>query len=327
MTTFYSKLSTTFLLASLIVAPSLSYAGDWPEKTVEIIVPYSAGGSTDVTSRKLAEIISRNTGQSFVVQNFPGAGATLGSTRASRAPNDGYTLFMGQISSHGIAPAIYTNLQYDPVASFDPIGRVISVPNILVVPASSPANTYDELITLAKTKKMTFASSGVGSSVHLSGELFKAKTGLDMVHVPYKGSSEAIPALLGGQVDMMFDNAPSAIAHIRSGAVKALAVTTATRSAILPDIATIAELGGPSMADFEVQAWWALFAPAGTNPETVKQINAALNKALSDPDFIEFAQSRIATTNPGTMKDLSSHVNAELSKWVDVVAAAGIPKK
>jgi len=324
---FINRRSAALLLASLIAVPSLAVAADWPERTIEIIVPYSAGGTTDTTSRMLGEIISRQTGQSVVIQNFPGAGATLGSTKASRASNDGYTLFMGQISSHGIAPAIYTNLQYDPVDSFVPIGRVLSVPNILVVPASSPANTYDELIELAKTRRMTFASSGVGSSVHLSGELFKAMTGLDMVHVPYKGSGEAIPALLGGQVDMMFDNAPSAMAHIQSGAVKALGVTTSTRTARLPDVATIAELGGATMADFEVQAWWALFAPAGADPEVISQINAVLNNALADPEFIDFAEGRAATTNPGTPDDLASHVASELAKWEAVVDAAGIPKK
>ncbi|MCY6379407.1 Bug family tripartite tricarboxylate transporter substrate binding protein [Hoeflea prorocentri] len=315
------------IIASTMMFPAVSAADEWPTETIELIVSYGAGGSTDTTARKIADILSSQTGESIVVQNFPGAGGTLGTTKAAGAPNDGNTLFLGQISSHGIAPAIYTSLQYDPVDSFEPIGRVYSVPNVLVVPASSPADTYEELLELAKSEKLTFASSGVGSSVHLSGELFKANTGLDIVHVPYKGSGEAIPALLGAQVDMMFDNAPSAIKHIQSGAVKALAVTTAERSPQLPDVPTIQEVGGASMSDFEVQAWFGMFAPKGISDEKVAEINKALNAVFETDDFRDFAVSRAATIDGGSPEDLRAHVANELAKWNDVVNTAGIPKK
>ena len=319
--------------AALLSAIALAYGGgtagaaEWPTKTVQIIVSYAPGGSTDTLARKIADELGRQLDESVIVQNFDGAGGTLGTTKAAHAANDGSVLFLGQISSHGIAPALYRKLNYDPVADFEPVVRVYSVPNVLVVPKEFPADTYAEFLKVAQSKKLRFASSGVGSSIHLSGELFKAATGLDLVHVPFRGSGEAVPALLGGNVDLMFDNVPSAIPHIRSGALKALAVTTAERSAALPDVPTLREVGGPDLADFAVQAWFGVFVPAGSAAQTVAAINEKLNAVLESAAFRDFAKSQAAIIDGGTPEDLSLHVAAELEKWNGVVKAAAIPKK
>jgi len=315
------------VLAPAWAAPSPAAGADWPAKTVQIIVSYAPGGSTDTLARKIADELGQQVGESIIVQNYNGAGGTLGTTKAAHAPADGSVLFLGQISSHGIAPALYSKLNYDPVADFTPVVRVYSVPNVMVVPKDFPADTYAEFLEIAKTKKLRFASSGVGSSIHLSGELFKAATGLDLVHVPFRGSGEAVPALLGGNVDLMFDNAPSAIPHIRSGELKALAVTTAKRSPALPDVPTLQEVGGPDLKDFAVQAWFGIFVPGGSDAQTVAAINAQMNAVLASDGFKKFAESQAASIDGGTPEDLQQHVAAELTKWTGVVDAAGIPKK
>lgn len=317
------------LLAAAMLAPQAARSADavWPTGTVRIIVSYAPGGSTDTLARKIADELGGRVDQRIVVQNFDGAGGTLGTTMAAQAPADGSTLFLGQISSHGIAPALYESLKYDARADFAPVIRIYSIPNVLVVPKDFPADTYAQLLEVAKTKRLRFASSGVGSSIHLSGELFKAATGLNLVHVPFRGSGEAMPALLAGDVDLMFDNAPSAIPQIRSGALKALAVTTAERSAALPDVPALREVGGPGLADFAVQAWFGLFAPAGTDPAIVATINEKMNEVLASPDFEAFATGQAAHIDGGSPADLEAHVAAELDKWARVVDASGIEKK
>ena len=316
------------VLTGVTVAASTTFAqAEWPERQVNIFVSYAPGGSTDTLARKIADALGTLTGRAVVVQNFSGAGGTLGTAMAAKAKPDGYTLFLGQISSHGIAPALYKHLNYDPVGSFTPIVRVYSVPNVLVVPKDFPANTYAEFLKVAKERKLRFASSGVGSSIHLSGELFKLATGLDMVHVPFRGSGEAMPALISGNVNLMFDNAPSAIPQIKSGALKALAVTTAKRSPELPDVPTLQEVGGPKLADFSVQAWFGIFAPKGLDPNLVKQINAKLNAVFASDDFKAFAKSQAAIIDGGTPEELAKHVKSELVKWAKVIESAGIKKK
>lgn len=327
MERFPTRRATLGLMMASALAPAALAAGAWPERPVVIVVSYAAGGSTDTLARKIAEGLGGRLDERVVVQNFPGAGGTLGTTRAARSAPDGSTLFLGQISSHGIAPALYGRLPYDPEQDFVPIARIYSIPNVLVVPADFPADSYAEFLEVAQGRRLRFASSGVGSSIHLSGELFKAKTGLDLVHVPYKGSGEAVPALLGGNVDLMFDNAPSALPHVRSGALKALAVTTAERSPALPEVPTLQEVGGPALADFEVEAWFGLFAPAGTEPETVRQINERVQAVLADPGFVAFAETNAASIDGGPPEALERQVRGELAKWREVVALAGIPKK
>lgn len=316
--------------AAWIAAVGLSKiatAGEWPNGPVKIIVSYSAGGSTDTVARQIADKLGPILGTTVIVENRPGAGGTLGTTVASQAKGDGQTLFLGQISSHGIAPAIYSTLKYDPVTDFAPVVRVMSIPNVMVVNKDFPAATYGEFVKAAKGRKLRFASSGVGSSIHLSGELFKALSGFDMVHVPFRGSSEAVPAVLKGDVDLMFDNAPSAIPHIKSGALRALAVTTPKRSPELPDVPTLQEVGGDGLADFSVQAWFGLFVPDDVDPAIIAKLNAAMNKVFEDDQFQKFVKSKAGAIDGGTPEELRDHVEAELAKWKRVVDSAGIPKK
>lgn len=326
----FTRRRVIWALASASVMLPLAAAAketDWPTKPLTIIVPYAPGGSTDTLARKIAAGLGNQLGQSVIVQNVDGAGGTLGAATAAQAAPDGYTLFFGQISSHGIAPALYQSLNYDPVESFAPIIRVYSVPNVLVVPASFPADDYAGFVKEAGSRKLRFASSGVGSSIHLSGELYKLASGFDMVHVPFRGSGEAMPALLGGNVDLMFDNAPSAIPQTKSGGLKALAVTTSMRSDALPDVPTLQEVGGDALKDFSVQAWFGIFAPAGTEPAIIERANAELNKLFESDDFKTFAASQAAIIDGGSPQDLADHVDRELTKWKGVVEGAGIQKQ
>jgi len=302
-------------------------AQDYPTKAVKIIVPYEAGGATDILARAVADRFSTSMKQPFVVENRPGAGATLGTTIAARARGDGYTLYLGQVSSHGIAPNLYPSLQYDPVKDFTPIGLIASIPNVMVVNAKTPVSSVAEFVALAKQKrgKITFASSGNGSSIHLSGEMFKSMAGIDINHIPFKGSAPAVTALVAGQVDVMFDNMPSAMPHIEAGTLRALAVTTAKRSPSLPDVPTLDEVGRDvGLAEFEATSWFGLLAPANTPKPIVAKLNAALNAVLKDRAFIEFLSQRGAVPEPGTPEDFDRFIKSELAKWRQVIEAAGV---
>lgn len=310
-----------------VVAMSTSaFAQDvnFPTKRVTIIVPYSAGGATDILARQLAQGLTEAWGETVTVENRPGAGATLGTTQAARARADGYTLFMGQVSSHGIAPAVYDNLQYDAKEDFAPVVFATLIPNVMVVPADSPANNVQEFVDLAKESSMSFGSSGTGSSIHLSGEMFNARTGLSMTHVPYRGSGEAVPALVSGNIDVMFDNLPSAMGQIKSGTIKALAVTSSERDASLPDVPTLAESGVEGTDGFEALSWFGLLAPAGTEPEIIAEINAATNEVLQSESFQTYAANNGATVMGGTPEEFTTFIDDELIKWADVVEAAGV---
>ena len=308
------------ILSFAIAGPAFSR--DYPIRRLTIIVPYSAGGATDVLSRQVADILSRILDQTVTVENRPGAGATLGTTQAARARPDGYTLFMGQVSSHGIAPAVYKNLQYDPVADFAPIKLMLTIPNVMVVNKESPYMTARAFLENADGK--TFGSSGVGSSIHLSGEMFKSRTGVDMTHVPFRGSGEAVPALLSGDVDVMFDNLPSAMPHIQSGALRALAVTTPERAAALPDVPTLDELDIPALDGFSARSWFGLLAPSGTDPAVIAILSEALDQVLASDEFLAFVKTRGGQGGGGTPEQFSSFIDDELAKWSKVVAAAGV---
>ena len=301
-----------------------SYAADYPAKRVTIIVPYSAGGATDVLARQVAQGLSETWGQTVTVENRPGAGATLGTAQAARARPDGYTLFMGQVSSHGIAPAVYANLQYDAKADFVPIVWITQIPNVMVVPKDFEAASVQEFIDVAKGENLSFGSSGTGSSIHLSGEMFKSRTGLDMTHVPYRGSGEAVPALISGDIDVMFDNLPSAMAQIKAGTIRPLAVTSAEREPSLPDVPTLAELGIPELEGFEAVAWFGLLAPAGTDPAIVEAINAATNEVISGEAFQAYAAANGSAVVGGTPEEFATFIDGELTKWADVVEKAGV---
>lgn len=320
----------TVLAAGLGLAAGAAQAqSDWPSRPVSIVVPYSAGGATDLLARKVAEGLSHELGKPVLVDNRAGAGGILGTTIAAKAAPDGYTLFFGQVSSHGIAPNLSLAAKYDPVKDFVPIVFIDTIPNILVVRKDLPVNSVDELIAYAKANpdKLNFASSGTGASTHLSGEMFKAQTGVKMTHIPFPGSSQAVTSVVAGQTDLMFDNMPSAWPQVAGGRLKALAVTSKQRSQLAPELPTMMEAKSADLSKFEATAWFGLFAPAGTPQAVVDRVNAAVNALLKKPDMIKFVQDGGGMVEGGTPQDLAKHVDGELTKWKLVIEAAGLPKE
>ncbi|MCQ4160535.1 tripartite tricarboxylate transporter substrate binding protein [Roseomonas sp. GC11] len=298
----------------------------YPERPVRTIVPYEAGGATDIMARSMADRLAQAFGRPFVIENRPGGGGTLGTVLAAQSAPDGYTLFLGQVSSHGIAPSLYARLQYDPLADFVPVGRIGSIPNVLVVKASSPYRSVADIVAAARRQpgRLTFASAGNGTSIHLTGEMFKARTGTDMLHVPFKGSASALAALLGGQVDMIFDNLPSSLPHIRSGGLRALAVSSAERNPALPDIPTLREITEvPELKDFVAVAWNGVLAPRGTPEPIVQKLNEAMNEILASDSFRSTLAGFGATPDISTPPAFRSFIEAEIAKWGGVVREAG----
>jgi tripartite-type tricarboxylate transporter receptor subunit TctC len=322
----------TLLAAGLLAAfAPLAWAqgSAWPTKPVRIVVPFPAGGTTDILARALAPELQKAFGQPFVIENKAGAGGNLGAAEVAKAPPDGHTLLMGTVGTHAINPALYPKMPYDHVKDFVPVTLMAGVPNVLVL---NPANAQKygiasvaDLVRVAKANpgKLNYSSSGNGTSIHLSGELFKTMSGTFILHFPYRGSGPALIDLMGGNMDLMFDNLPSSLPHIRSGRLKAIAVTSATRSAALPDVPTVAEAGGPALKGFEASSWFGLFAPAGTPAEIVNRIQQETAKALATPAMKERLQSQGA--NPGGMSsaEFGRFVAAETAKWAQVVKASG----
>ena len=310
--------SSVGMLAAVPAAAQAAY----PSKTVTIIVPFAAGGTTDILARIIAQGLTAELGQSVIVDNRAGAGGNIGGQAASRAPADGYTLFMGTVGTHAINAALYKKMPFDPVKDFAPLTRVANVPNLLVANPKQPFKTVKELIAYAKAHpgQLNFASSGNGSSIHLSGELFKSMTKIDMQHVPYKGSAPAVTDLLGNQVGIMFDNMPSAIQHVRSGKLRPLAVTTAKRSPELPDVPTIAEAGVPG---YEATSWFGMFAPAATPPAVIATLNAAIVKVLLKPEIKKQINDQGAEAYSETPAQFSDFIHKESTKWSKVVKDSG----
>ena len=301
--------------------PSLAFADTFPAKPVKLVVGYAAGGATDVISRLLAVQLGEQTGQSFIVDNRSGANSNVGAELVARAPADGYTLYLYTIANT-INVSLYDRLGYDPQKDFEPIGLIAKIPNILVVNPKLPIASVADYVRFAREQPrgITFASSGSGSSIHLSGEMFKMVSKSNMLHVPYRGSAPAVADLLGGQVESMFDNTPSALPHVQAGRLRAIAITSATRSPLLPDVPTVAESGYPG---FEVQSWFALAAPVGTPRPVIEKLNAELNKALANPALRKRLVDLAATPEPGTPEQLRAFSNTEVRRWQEVVRASG----
>nr|WP_297350651.1 tripartite tricarboxylate transporter substrate binding protein [uncultured Caldimonas sp.] len=299
----------------------------WPSKPVRIVVPFAPGGTTDILARALAPELSKAFGQQFIVDNKPGAGGNLGAADVARAQADGHTLLMGTVGTHGINQSLYPKLPYDPIKDFAPITLVAGVPNVLVInPGKAEAykiGSVPDLIRYARANpgKLNMASSGNGTSIHLAGELFKSMTGTYMVHFPYRGSGPALMDLVGGTMDVMFDNLPSAMAQIKAGKLKALAVTSATRSAALPDVPTIAEAG--PLKGYEASSWFGLLAPAGTPPEVVNRLQQETAKALSSPELKARLEAQGAIPGGNTPAEFAKMIDAETKKWAQVVKASG----
>ena len=308
-------------VAIAFVSPALP-AQEWPTKPIRMIVPYPPAGGTDVVARVITEPLAAELGQPIVIENRGGAAGNLGTDIAAKAAPDGYT-FLFTLSSHTINPKLYDKLPFDVERDFVSIGRAASIPQLIAVHPSVKANNIQELIALAKSQpgKLSYASVGTGSPSHIAGELFKLKTGIDMVHVPYKGGGPAVTDVIGGQVPILFVSMPAAWQHVKSGRLRALAVTSDTRSVVAPDLPTLAEAG---VADCVVNSWYGAFAPAKMPAAAVQKLNAALVKVLQRPDIRDKLLAQGAEAAPSSAAELDAIVKDELRKWEMVIRDAKI---
>lgn len=316
------SIASAVVLGAGLLGGTSALAQAYPTKPVTIIVPFAAGGTTDILARIIGQALTAELGQSVVVDNRAGAGGNIGGQAAAKATPDGHTLFMGTVGTHAINASLYKKMPFDPVKDFAPLTRVANVPNLLVANPAQPYKSVKDLIAYAKANpgKVNFGSSGNGSSIHLSGELFKSLAKVDMQHVPYKGSAPAVTDLLGNQIGIMFDNMPSAIQHVRSGSLVPLAVTTAKRSPELPNVPTIAEAGVPG---YEATSWFGMFAPAGTPAPVLAKLNAAIVKVLAQPDVKKKINEQGAEVYSETPEQFAAFIQAESVKWGKVVKESG----
>ena len=319
MTLVHSRCAVGFFFA---LVTALAHAQTYPTKPIRLVVPFPPGGATDILARDVAQKLTEAWGQSVIVDNRPGAGGNIGSELVAKSAPDGYTLEMGTVGTHAINASLYAKMPYDHVKDFTPVILVAGVPNVLVVNPAVPANSVAELVAYAKANpgKLNFASSGNGTSIHLSGELFKVMAGVQITHIPYKGSAQALQDLLAGQVQLMFDNLPPSLPQIKAGKLRALAVTSATRAPALPDVPTLAESGLPG---FEASSWFGILAPAGTPAPIVAKLNAEVANWLATPEAKEKLLKQGANPAGGTPQDFAKHIAAETAKWAKVVKDSG----
>jgi tripartite-type tricarboxylate transporter receptor subunit TctC len=312
----WSRWWTAALMAATC---TVAAAQGYPNKPIRLVVTFPPGGAPDTLARVFSD--KAQLGQPVVVDNKPGAGGNIGAEFVAKSPADGYTFVMGTVGTHAINGALYAKMPYDMVKDFVPVGHVASAPNLLVVTNDLPVKSVAELITYLKANpnKLSFGSPGIGSSVHVSGELFKSMTGTSMTHVPYKGRQFAIPDLVGGQIQLMFDNMPSALPMAKEGKIRALAQTTAKRSAAAPDVPTVAE----TVPGFEATTWFAVFAPAGTPPDVVARLNAEMQRVYKLPDVQDKLKSLGLEPWISTPDELAKFQAAEIVKWAKVVKDSG----
>jgi len=310
------------LLFALLLALPIPALAQYPARAVHVVVPFPAGGPTDILARALGQKLSERWGQPVVVDNKPGAGGAIGSEFVAKAPADGYTLLMATSSTHSIGPALQ-KLPYDPQRDFAPISQVSNATNVLVVSPKLGVSSVKELIALAKANpgKLNFASSGIGTIPHLTGELFKLKAGVDIQHVPYKGTGLSIPDLANGQVAMLFDSIVTALNYVKSGNVRALAISSPRRTPLAPDLPTMAESGLPG---FESETWFGLFGPAATPKDVVARVSADTAAALKAPDLRERFAAVGAEPVGSTPEQFAERVRADTARWAEIIKAAGI---
>ena len=319
----------TALLAAGAALPAAAQQAAWPTKPVRMVVPFAPGGTTDILARAMAVELTKAFGQPFVVDNRAGAGGNIGADIVSKAAPDGYTILMGTVGTHAINKWLYEKMPFDPVKDFAPISLVAGVPNVMVVNAekarAQKIASVKDFIAYAKANpgKLNMASSGNGTSIHMAGELFKTMTGAYMVHFPYRGSGPALMDMVGGNMDVMFDNLPSAMQQIKAGKLTALAVTSAERSAALPDVPTVEQAGGPALKGFEASSWFGLLAPAGTPPDIVNAIQREVAKAIASPAVKEKLLAQGAIPSGNTPQEFAKLIDSELKKWAPVVKASG----
>ena len=319
MTAFkmFPPVVAVILLVSCAFMFPLAQAQGYPHKTVRLVVPFPAGGATDIFARVLSQKVGEKLGQALVVENRPGAGGTIGSDQVAKAAPDGYTLLLATSSTHAIGPALNPKMPYDAVRDFTAISHVGNAPSILLVPNSSPAKTLKEWVEHSRRNpgKLNYASSRNGTIVHLTAELFKAQLGLFVVHIPYRGTALAIPDLISGKVDMIFDSLPTGLPHAREGRLRALAVTSAKRTAMAPDLPAVSEL----LPGFESNTWFGLYGPKGLAPEVLGKIETAVNQTLQDAEVKDRLAKLGIEPVGGSAQQFSQMVAADAAKWRKII--------
>jgi tripartite-type tricarboxylate transporter receptor subunit TctC len=305
-----------------LAAATLVSAQSYPTRTIKMIVPFPPAGSTDISARAVAGKLGERLGQPVVIENKPGAGGNIGTDVVAKSPPDGYTLIVGTVGTHAINAGLYSKMPYDNIKDFAPVILLSTTPNVLVMPPSFPARSVQDVIAMAKAKpgELTFASSGSGTSIHLSGELFNSMAGTKMQHIPYKGSAPMLIDLMSGQVNMAFDNLSAAIVHIKAGKLKALATTGPQRSPAMPDLPTVSEAG---LTGYDSTSWNAIYVPAGTPREIVDKLNREVNAILQSPETRRFFSEQGAEAGGGTPEQLGAFTRAETAKWAKVVKDSG----
>ncbi|MES2399305.1 MAG: tripartite tricarboxylate transporter substrate binding protein [Pseudomonadota bacterium] len=311
------------LAGSLLILASTMAAAQYPDKPVKLVVPATAGDGSDLLARALAKSMGDAMGQPFIVDNKPGAGGSIGANIVAKSPANGYTLFLANGSSHGVTPGLYPKLPYDSVQDFSPVALIATAPNLLVVNAATGIRNYADFVRVARQQpgKITIASAGSGSLSHLSGELLKSSAGIDLLHVPYKGAAPAVTDLMGGQVQSMIINIPTVLPFLRSGKLRALAVTSARRSSELPDVPTLAESG---LTGYETVAWFGLLAPANTPPQIVLQLQAQVQKSLQQPEIRETLNRTGADASGIGPSEFAAFIKSEIAKYSAVIKSAGV---
>jgi tripartite-type tricarboxylate transporter receptor subunit TctC len=316
--------SVLFCLLSL-----LGHSANWaqvayPTKPVRIVVPFTPGGSSDILARAVGQELSRTLGQSFVIENVPGAGGSLGAEKVAKSAADGYTLLMGHIGTLAVNPSLYPQLPYQPLKDFVPVAWVARVPNVLVVNKNVPAQTLKELIALAKSRPghLNYSSGGNGSAAHMATEYFKMQTGTSMVHIPYRGAAPAVSDVIAGQVQLIFTGAPALMGHIRSGQLRALAVSSPKRMDVLPDVPTVAEAAG--VKGFEADQWYGLVAPAGTPRDVVQKLNRHVNEALTTEALRVRLNTEGAVATPTTPEAFGQLIASDIERWRPVITSGRV---
>ena len=307
---------------ALAAAPGIAQTASWPNKPIRYIVPFAPGGTTDILARTIGERLGAALGQPIVVENKPGQGGSIGAAELARAAPDGYTIGGGTISSHAINATLYDKLSYDPVTSFAPITMYATQPNVLLVHPSVPAKNLTEFIALLKANpnKYAFGSAGNGTSQHISGELFKVMAGVSMQHIPYRGSGQMMPELLGGTLPVAFDNIATAVQHVNTGKLRALAVTSATRSVVSPDVPTMAEAG---LAGYDISSWQAVFAPAGTPAPIVERLYTEISRILKTPDIQKRLSDLGLNVSDMTPSQLTAVIKTDVPRLGKIVKETG----
>lgn len=310
--------------ASLATLPLAAQTADWPQKPLTLIVPFTPGGSTDILARLLSQKLGDAIGKSVIVENRPGAGGSIGAEMVARAPADGHTLLMGHIGTLAVNPSLYPKLGYDPLKSFRPVSQIAAVHNLLVVHPSVPATTVKELIAHAKANpgKLTYGTGGNGSAAHIATVALADAAGIDLVHVPYKGTAPAVTDLLAGRISMAFTGAPVLLPHVQAGKLRVLGISGTKRLSTLPDVPTVAEAGG--LPGFEASQWYGIVVPAGTPEPVVARLNAEIVKGMGAPENVERLAKEGADVAVNSPDAFATYIGAEIKRWGALIAKAGI---